>query len=256
MIVLKYDGTFEGFLTVVFECYRRKLEPYNIIRVSGSQEVLFTESEYIDTQHGKAGRVWQGVQKRLSRRSLQLPYRAFLSESPEVEMNLFRFFRRLFDSEACVENDFSDPSVLSLRKLDKKVSFEAMRMLQFVRFQKTKDNIFFAVIEPQFDVIPLIISHFKSRFADQQWLIYDLKRDYGIFYNLKEVEEVTLSTKQFNPINGKVAPDILQEQEEEYKTLWRDYFNHINIKERKNLKVQRQHMPRRYWKFLPEISGG
>jgi len=45
----------------------------------------------------------------------------------------------------------------------------------------------------------------------------------------------------------------LQEGEEFYQKLWKSYFTHINIQERKNLKLQRQHMPRRFWKYLPEM---
>ena len=32
---------------------------------------------------------------------------------------------------------------------------------------------------------------FIPRFADQRWLIYDVKRQYGYYYNLTEMEEVT-----------------------------------------------------------------
>ena len=46
-----------------------------------------------------------------------------------------------------------------------------MRMLQFVRFQRTKDQMYFCGIEPKYDVIPLIINHYQKRFADQRWLI-------------------------------------------------------------------------------------
>ncbi len=254
MITIKYDGTFEGFLTVVFECYNQKLEPGVILGEGRGQGVLFSESMFVETNLEKGNRVWNGIQKRLPQELNQLPYKLFLSELDDIEMKLFQFLQKLFDSEMDIENDFGDPNTLYLRKLGRKVNFEAMRMLQFVRFQKTRDNIYFATIQPQYDVIPLIINHFKSRFADQYWLIYDLKRDYGIYYDLDKVEEITLNKKQFHPLNGKVHKNILQEKEEEYKTLWKDYFQHINIKERKSLKVQRQHMPRRYWKFLPEVS--
>lgn len=255
MKIIKYDGTFEGFLTVVFECYRQQLEPFQILRQEGSQKILFSDNEFVVTNHEKSSRVWEGIKKRLPKKLLQMPFRLFLSEISGIEIKLLFFLKRLFESEGDIENDFGDSTVLYLRKLDKKVSFEAMRMMQFVRFQKTKDDIFFATIEPQYNVIPLIVYHFKSRFADQKWLIYDLRRNYGIFYDLQKVEEVTFQSKFFHPVNGKLNNNILQENEADYKMLWKDYFQHINIIERKNLKVQRQHMPRRYWKFLPELSG-
>ena len=125
-------------------------------------------------------------------------------------------------------------------------------MLYEVITQQTIDDIYFAPIEPQFDVLPYTLKHFKNRFADQKWLIYDVKRDYGFFYDLDQVTEMTLNEKNFSIHDGKLADNLTQEDEATYQSLWKSYFKHINIEERKNLKLQRQHMPHRYWKFLTE----
>ncbi|TXD94820.1 DUF4130 domain-containing protein [Gillisia hiemivivida] len=45
----------------------------------------------------------------------------------------------------------------------------------FVRFQLTKHKIYFATIEPDFNVLPIILQHFESRYADQKWIIYNIK---------------------------------------------------------------------------------
>ena len=125
-------------------------------------------------------------------------------------------------------------------------------MRQFVRFQLTKDGIHFCGIEPQYDVLPLVLSHYQKRFTDQKWLVYDLKRNYGVFYDKEKAEEVVLSKKEFNTYNGQVKKALLAEGEDFYQKLWRSYFKHITIEERKNLRLQRQHMPKRFWKYLPE----
>lgn len=254
MDYLTYDGSFEGFLTVVFECYSRKISPIDIGVEKAFQEKIFAQKEFIDTCPEKAGRVWKGLQNKLHKRNKELPLLSFLSEAPNIEIMLYRFIRRTFDTSFSIETDFGDQDVLELKKLEKKVMRETMRVLQFLRFQKTSDGIFFAGIEPRYDVMPFTIKHFTNRFADQQWLVYDLKRDYGIYYDLKKTHEVILSEKSFNSFNGKVAENILQEGEKTYHTLWKNYFDSINIDERKNLKLQRQHMPQRFWKFLPEKS--
>ncbi|MBC7745050.1 MAG: DUF4130 domain-containing protein, partial [Flavobacterium sp.] len=88
-------------------------------------------------------------------------------------------------------------------------------------------------------------------YADQRWLIYDLKRDYGIYYDLCKVDEVTLSFS--GKTTGTAENNILfHEDENLYQTLWKDYFKHVNIKERKNNKLHLQHVPKRYWKHLTE----
>jgi probable DNA metabolism protein len=65
-------------------------------------------------------------------------------------------------------------------------------------------------------------------------------------------EEVTLTEKSFNAFNGTLTPGLLQEDEVKYKRMWNDYCQSTTIRERLNLKLQKQHMPKRYWKFLPE----
>lgn len=252
MAIIRYDGTFAGFLTVVFECYAQKLNPADICKEAAFQESLFGESMQIETDEQKSERVWKGIQQKLHPRNRELPFRAFLSDENGIEMRLYRFMRRTFDSNMRIDTDFADPDVLALKKIERQVAREAMRILQFVRFQQTIDNIYFSAIEPQYDVLPFTIKHFRERFADQKWLIYDLKRDYGFYYNLEEVQEMILNEKTFSVYDGKLAAHVVMEDENMYQTLWKNYFKHINIEERKNSKLQRQHMPRRYWKFLPE----
>lgn len=252
MKIYTYDNTFEGLLTCVFDCYNRKDFPVDICSRSGEQRYLFVDSIHVETNPEKAERVWKGILKNLSGKNKQLLFYAYLSEERGIEMKIYRFLRRLFSGHLNLETDFGDSDVLYLTQMSQKVKKEAMYMLQFIRFQRTKDRMYFCGIEPKYDVLPLVLDHYKKRFADQRWMIYDLKRNYGIFYNKDKVEEVVISKKQFDSINGQVQSALLDESEDFYQKLWRSYFKHIDIQERKNLKLQRQHMPKRFWRYLPE----
>ncbi len=252
MKIYTYDNTFEGLLSCIFDCYSRKDFPVDICPRHGEQRYLFVESIYIESNPKKAERVWKGIQKNLSGKNKQLLFYAYLSEERGIEMRIYRFLRRMFSGHLNLETDYGDSDVLYITQTSQKVKKEAMRMLQFVRFQRTKDGMYFCGIEPKYDVIPLIINHYQKRFADQKWLIYDLKRNYGIFYGKTKVEEVVLTKKQFSSYNGQVKEALLDEGEDFYQKLWRSYFKHINIEERKNLKLQRQFMPKRFWRYLPE----
>lgn len=252
MLVYTYDGTFEGFLTCVFECYSRKDFPVDIYSRQSEQKNLFTEKRDITSDPQKANRVWKGIQDKLSGNNKQLLFYAFLSEEAGIEMKIYRFLRSLFSSLFNIETDYGDSDVLYLTQTSQKVKREALRMLQFVRFQHTKDGLWFCGIEPRYDVIPMVVRHFQNRFADQRWLLYDLKRKYGVLYDKNEPQEVEISAKEFNSVTGKVNNNVLEEGEEFYQKLWKSYFTHTTIQERKNLRLQRQHMPRRFWKYLPE----
>jgi len=252
--IFTYDSTFEGFLSCVFECYRLKIFPDEIRSRAGGQSKFFTDKFDVQTNQTKSDRVWKGIQSKLSAKNKQLPFYAFLSEEQGIEMKLFRFISRLFSGQTNIETDFGDSDVLCLTQISQKVKREAMRMMQFVRFQHTKDDMYFCGIEPRYDVIPLVVGHFQSRFADQKWLLYDLKRNYGIVHENNKIEIVEISQREFSSVTGQVNDDILQEGEEFYQTIWKSYFTHINIKERKNLKLQRRNMPKRFWKYLPEMK--
>ena len=104
------------------------------------------------------------------------------------------------------------------------------------------------------NVLPLITGHFKDRFADQCWLIYDIKRAYGYYYNLKEVHEVTFGedSREGHLVTGMLDESLMDKDEKLFQQLWKTYFKAICIKERLNPRKHRQDMPVRYWKYLTE----
>lgn len=253
MNVLTYDGSFEGFLTVVFESYSSKLFPVDIYPENSPHRNIFAQEIRVKSEPLKAARVWKGILQKLTDRNKQMLFYAFLSEEQNIEIKIYKFIRRLFSASFSIETDYSDPDVLYLVQTAQKVKKEAMKMLQFVRFQHTADGLYFCAIEPRYDVIPMVIRHFRNRFADQRWLLYDLKRNYGIISDKGKIEEVFLEEKKFSATTGLINKELRDESDEFYQKLWKTYFKNISIHERKNLKLQLRHMPRRFWKYLPEM---
>jgi probable DNA metabolism protein len=101
----------------------------------------------------------------------------------------------------------------------------------------------------------LIVPHFRSRYAGQPWIIYDTNRNCGLYYDTRTVAEVTFPQEEFSRLkSGIVDEDRLSDDEAFFQQLWKAYFKSITIKERINLKLQRQQMPRRYWKYLTEMQ--
>lgn len=251
MIVFFYDKSFEGLLTCLFEAYRLKQYPSQLLAV-GDVAPLFCESSYtIVTDKEKASRVWKKLQTKLSKRAINLIVYGWLSEQTDSDKLLFDVIKKWVDSTSNIEANFADNDILNLYQLAKKVSRERHHLVQFVRFQKTVDDIYFAVINPIYNALPLVINHFKYRFADQQWIIYDITRHYGFYYNLHKVEEITLDINSYLT-DGKLNKDALADNEELFQTLWQKYFKALTIKERLNLKLQKQYMPKRFWKYLIE----
>jgi probable DNA metabolism protein len=251
MLYFLYDNSFNGLLTAVFDAFYRKQFPEKIVPET-TQLPWFSETFTVVTDVEKAERVLSGLQKKLSKSALQMLFTCFLSEMEEVAMLIFNYIRKALLAEKSIELNFADADVLELSKIYRKVQREAERMRQFVRFQKTADGIFFAVFEPLYNILPLNSEHFEDRFADQQWIVYDLKRGYGLYYDLEKTEIIRLDNLEISPQTGQLSPDKLDEYEGAFQQLWKDYFKATTIKERINLKLQRQMMPKRFWKYLTE----
>ncbi|MGB3605794.1 MAG: TIGR03915 family putative DNA repair protein [Psychroserpens sp.] len=248
---LTYDGTFDGFLSVIFYAFECKLNVVSIQSEHASQNALFTETEQVITEQSKANRVWKGLKKILSKTGSHQLYYAFLSEKEGVENVLYDYIKYAFSQKTQVDKDYAHPSVLKIAQIAKMVGREKHRMEAFVRFRLTKDEIYFASIEPDFNVLPIISKHFERRYADQKWLIYDVKRHYGLFYDLNSVEFVAMQLPQ-NFDATKTNQDFFNDQEFEFQKLWQGYFKSTNIESRKNMALHIRHVPKRYWKYLSE----
>lgn len=248
---LVYDGTFEGFLTAVFQIYEEKLTDASIERKELATETFFSEYSTVITDLEKANRVWKGLSKFCSYEVKNNIYKAFLSEFNGIENTLYYFIKRSLSEKKSIAKDFTDPEILKIAKIVKMVNREKHRMDAFVRFRLTKDGLYFATVSPDFNVLPLNARHFKNRYADQQWLIYDLRRKYGIYYNLKEVTYVSLQvSEEVNSTSS--ATYYFTENEQAFQELWKNYYTSTNIVSRKNMKLHLQHVPKRYWKYLSE----
>lgn len=248
--ILIYDGSFNGFLTSVFKAFEEKGVVADIQSNSVCQSGLFSQTETVFTQMELAKRVWNGIQRK-SNLAIKNIYFAFLSEQKGIELLLYRYIRKLFDKDRSIAADYGDDTVMRISQLAKSVGREKHRMEAFVRFQLTQDGIYFANIEPDFDVLPLISKHFRSRYADQQWIIYDVKRKYGLYYTMESVEIITLDLEEIHT-NSVHRNKAFTNEEYNFQDLWNDYFKSTNIKSRINKKLHTQHVPKRYWKYLSE----
>lgn len=255
MTVFTYDHTFEGLLTCVFDAYFRRTFP-DALLLTGEPLPLFCDESFdVVTDTEKSERVWRALQKKLSTYSLTCITMCWLSELSGVDQTIFRYIRKNLDAPGNIELNFVDEDVLELTNLWKKVGQERERVVQFLRFQKCSDGTFFAAMEPRYNVLPVAVQHFRSHFADQRWLIYDIRRKYGYYYDLEMVAEVSFDQQQEHLVTGILSEALLSEDEKLFQQLWQTYFKSIAIKERRNPKLHRQLMPQRFWKYLTEKKG-
>lgn len=246
-----FDNSFEGLFTAVFDAFNRKENPERIV-IQGTDIPLFTETFFVVTDEEKSQRVLNKLKQKISKSALNMLFVSFLAESESTYKQIFNYISKALVSEKSIEMNFGDEDVMELSKIYKKIQNEHEKIKQFVRFQKTADDMYFAAIEPRYDLLPLCADFFKDRYADQKWILYDIKRNYGIFYDLEKTEIVHFNSLPISLTSGKLHEEALDEDEIAFRNLWKDYLKSVTIKERKNLKLQKQHMPIRFWKYMTE----
>ncbi len=246
-----YDGSYVGLMTVIFEIYKGKQSPRSITSEGRLTNDLFTQYQFVPTEERQATRVLKALRKKMTTVGMANLFKAYLSEQQGVELQIYQMVRYVFSQKMNVESDFRKPYILLVKQLARKVDREVHRMHAFVRFQKTKDNLFAATIDPDFNVIPLIGTHFEKRYADQKWIIYDVTRQLGLYYDMTDLKTIHLE-QAYLTSEKRINRECLSEGEADWEHLWKTYFDATNIKERKNTRLHLQHLPKRYWKFLPE----
>lgn len=254
-----YDGSFEGLLTCIYEAYYRHETPIFItedIKYKLQMEnSLFELLEKVDdslspinieTDMNKYNRVYNAILNKISSEALDTIYHVFLSELTGFEILILDYVRLGFKIGFDINKHLQDSRVLKMIKTERKVIFEAHRMLGFIRFERT-NNFYYSAYEPDHNITSIITPHFTERLADQNFIIHDIKRELAAVYN-KKSWYITSLTK------NNISTLINMEVHNCYEELWKNYFESASIKQRENLKNQKRQMPKRYWKHLPEIQ--
>ncbi|WP_422861367.1 TIGR03915 family putative DNA repair protein [Flagellimonas sp. W118] len=232
---LIYDGTFNGFLTAVFVAFEEKINVSDIQKNGQNQNGLFSDTKTIFTNVEKAKRVWNTIRNK-SHNAITNIYFSFLSESEGIELILYTYIQRLMDSKASTHLNYSDGIVQRVNQLASAVGREKQRTEKLVDFQITKDDVRFAMVEPDANILPLISKHFRSIYSNQSWLIYDLKRGYGIYYNQNQVELISLNLQEVH-LTKTFKSDAFLNDEYDYPTLLNDYIKNTKIKALINRKL-------------------
>ncbi|WPC35969.1 TIGR03915 family putative DNA repair protein [Acinetobacter sp. YWS30-1] len=251
-----FDGTMTGLLSCLFRAFEFKEFDVKVTANPQAQNGLFDDFIHVASNESQGQRVWQGLKQKVSYSSLKAFYYAFLSEKEQAFQNLFDFAVYVFQNQWPVDKDYGHHAVIGMSQWCKQVGREKHRMEAFVRFKKAKDGLFLSLVKPDFNVLPIISRHFKERYQDQRWLIYDEQRQYGIYYDLDDVHQIEMNAEIVDPqirIGHSQSFSIeLDDEEVLYDQLWKDYFKSVNIQARQNMKLHIQYVPKRYWRYMNE----
>jgi len=237
-IVYLYDGTLEGMLTAVFEAFRRKEQPRDIVPELGLQQSLLCSYIPINTNLDLAQRVQTGIINTLSAKTYESIKQVFLSDDMSKGGVIVSYLIYTMRKGRGSCSHLAHPAVAAFEELLQVVSHEAHYMLQFVRFAQLDNGVYFSRITPKASVIPLIMGHFAARFNIQPFIIYDdIHGMAGVF-----------DTERWWMVDARdiTVPERTR-AEDEFQCLWQTFYDTIAIEERRNPTCQRNFMPKRFW---------
>lgn len=241
LLTYRYDGSFAGFLCCVFESFYSRRPPAAILEYEDPQQLLYPE-KWIDTDQQKARRVYASLERRISREAQRLVERGFLCNLDGREMLLYQFICQGYRQGNRAADNIADRAAGALWKAVRNLENESHSLLGFLRFSEYGGALV-SVIEPKNRVLPVIKEHFVSRYRKETFLIYDKTHCMALFYHPHEAKIFPLEHFALPEAGG---------QEEEYRALWRRFYETVAIEGRINPRCQRGHMPLWYRKHMTE----
>lgn len=238
-----YDGGFEGFLTALSLALEGG-DACAISRESAAEAGLFSEFVNSGTDPETAAAVRELIERRGSAESWQHVRFAFLSEVPGAETAIFEYVKLLAAKGPAADNMLADDRVRKVHRLSASVGGEAHMFKGFVRFKELADKTLYSKIEPDHNILALLVPHFRARLGTFNWVIHDARRNNAALYFGGRLVYAPLS-----PV--KLLEDA---KETEARELWKHFFKTAAIKERINPKLQRRNVPLKYRKNLTEFD--
>ncbi len=238
-----YDGNFEGFLTAL-SLALDSADSCAIAKEGAEEAGLFSEFVNSGTDPLRAAAARDLVERRGSAESWQNVRYAFLSEVPGSETGILEYVKLLAAKGPGAENMLADDRVKKVHALAGKVGGETHRFMGFVRFKELADKTLYSKIEPDHNILALLVPHFRARLGTFNWVIHDARRNNAALYFEGRLVYAPLDS-------ARLLEDA---KEAEVRELWRNFFKTVAIKERINSKLQRQNVPLKYRKNLTEFE--
>lgn len=238
MKVFYCQDRFEDMMTCIYEawCEGIKIGHDNvyICKEPLYQQELFHEYFFVEYDEVKTNKVIQAIRKKISWNAYISVFYACLSTEKDALMAVYQFLRVGFKVGAKVLQMQTNPHVMRMMELRRRIGNEAMSFREFSRFTSIDDKVYLCHIEPKNNILLLIADHFADRMPSEHWMIVDDTRKYAVIHPKDEdfyTQELTESEHAYLR--------RLYEQVDEYTDMWKTFFDAISIKQRENKKCQR-----------------
>lgn len=253
-LVLRCEDSLDGMFTAIYDAfvYKKRLEqPYTdsiTIAVGEGNLTLFATEYQVKKDPIKVTKTVQTIQNRLGYSVYETLLDALCHYDEERASIVLGYLVRAFGSGHSIAGHLSDPYVMRIMELARKVNNELDRFYGFLRFEEVggsaegKEGVLLAQVEPKCNLVPLMMEHFADRFPNENFVIYDNNRKLAAIH------------RKYRPCTLVEGQELqIPESEPDYFTeLWKQYFATMEIAARHNERCQNTLMPKWYRKHMPE----
>lgn len=238
-----YDESFISLLNLIKYLSINKIKPGNIKSINYSP-TLFENIIKINVETKDN---INDIINSIGLNNFNIIFSVFLSNDNNKELIIYYYFINSLKYKEKTMYIRNLKCVCEALRIHKYVYHEAHKYKGFVRFKELSNNILYAEIEPVNDIILIISKHFKTRLKNEYWIIKDVKRNIFCIYDKKNI--MFANSNEF-----KLLTNTLSNNELNYETLWKTFYKTIGIESRKNDRCRMNFMPKRYWKYIIEMS--
>lgn len=255
MRVYQCEDSVSGVLSAVYEAgisgYGHDFIKIRPLAEGEAYEMeLFTETVAVESSDEKVGRVLDAVRSKISNRAYSYVMCAAISTFPDRGDAIYQFLTYGFSMGKKVCDAMQISWVKRIFEIRRRVFNEAHFYREFIRFREVqkKPALLVATIEPEHRILTIIMEHFSDRFAGEWFIILDKRHREAAFHQKNGDWEVRILTEEEENLLAELG-----EQREEYVGLWKTFFQHIAIPERRDEKLQRNMLALHYRKYLTEF---
>lgn len=242
--VFIYEGDFISLLNIILYLLKNNLTPSNI-KLEDYSPSLFENTVCLTIS--KDEKIVDKIITSFGLYAWQAMYLVFLSEEENKELIIYYFFRNALKYHKKIIYHRNLKCVSEVLRISAYVKHEAHKMKGFLRFKELENNVLYAEMEPTNDILFLLSCHFAKRLKNEYWIIKDKKRKIISIYDKKQF--IILNENEFQLMHFKESIE-----EQKFEDLWKTFYKTIGIKERKNERCRRNFMPKKYWKYITEVS--
>jgi uracil-DNA glycosylase len=251
-----YDGSLEGLFALAGRAFSEGSVPETVANALAPEGELFAllgpaPLSPASAANGASGLAAEAEAASSLLRSFSGPLfdmiiRIWMSEEA-LELPLFRVCADAGLHGDEVLADYARPDIRALNGTSRRVDREICKLKGLARFSPRADGLYAAPLEPDYNIGAALLPHFARRFGAEDFAIVDMRRHLAF----------ARRGGRYESASGAEAlaylPDPAACRDEE-TDLWKRYFKATENPARRNPELQRRLMPRRYWRYLPELD--